>query len=90
MIGFDLEVIEWEDHCGGDKGWTSIEEIQKEYDDIATIVHSAGWVIREGERTLTLVHNFAPHGSNNDAQGVMEMTILKSCIISRAKITFED
>lgn len=82
---FKCEYIIWEDHVGGDRGWTSLEEISQEPDE-GTKVHSVGYIIREGERSITICSNITYESHRAESNGVMEMTILKSTILSRKKI----
>lgn len=80
-----LVLIEWEDSFGVGPSW---EPIPDDLDPAPASCFSAGWLVAENDRVVTLV----PHIHDADESigavlsGCGDMTIPKSCILKRTDL----
>lgn len=73
----NIELIVWEDHFGGNRSWTELEELRQD-NEHQYLIRSVGYVLAENKCRVTLVQNI---GSNDLANHTM--TIIKKNIVSR-------
>lgn len=66
-------MIEWEDHCTGDRGWQHIEQ---PFSHSICTVRSMGFVIRDSDQYITIAQSLQIDGE----VCAETMTIIKSCI----------
>lgn len=74
----DLVAVEWEDHFSfRNQGWTKFSDLKPDVDP--EICYSAGVVIIDGKKTLSLAQNW--HPTDKVETNVADiMTIMKPCI----------
>lgn len=78
---YELEYVEWLDHCSHGRGWKEVKDLQ-ENDWSPILVVSVGWVIKETKKYIVIIPHHDTTGGN--CQG--SMTIIKSCIKKRKRL----
>lgn len=77
---YEIWKIEWKDHTSSYGGWSKPSDL-----DLAVLViTSVGYLINETKETITLALNFS---NNEDGKVNTYITIIKSCITFRKKLS---
>ena len=74
-----LLYVEWLDHTSNssDGRWVSKEDLDKSGPELC---HSVGWLHKQDKVSITLVSSY---GDDEDTGGGGDITIIKSCIVTR-------
>lgn len=80
-LPYPFVFIQWEDHAGrSTASWKLAEQIVAEVGE-EYLVWSAGWIVAESKKRITLCSNIhTPDGASSDEQVCGDMTIVRALI----------
>lgn len=80
MIDYRLVYVQWVDSYGVSSSWKSLDDAKDE----RHIIHSVGWLVKDGENVKVIVPHISPANDkiSSDEYGCGDMSIPVSAIVS--------